>query len=120
GRETAPARPGISRAIQPGQSQSAVLHSIVCESAHRPEVETRAEAEEGDGGAREGGLGMAVARTTRGYQVRWYDMDGHFKKKTFKGITRDEAVRLEREILAARDRGERQPELRTAPLFGTF
>src|SRR2546426_5252781 len=63
---------------------------------------------------------MAVARTTRGYQVRWYDIEGRFKKKTFKGITRDEAVRLEREILAARDRGERQPDLRTAPLFETF
>src|SRR6059036_1632662 len=63
---------------------------------------------------------MAVARTTRGYQVRWYDIEGRFKKKTFKGITRDEAVRLEREILAARDRGERQPDVRTAPLFGIF
>ena len=63
---------------------------------------------------------MAVARTTRGYQVRWYDIEGRFKKKTFKGITRDEAVRLEREILAARDRGERRPDVRTAPLFGSF
>ncbi len=52
--------------------------------------------------------------------MRWYDVDGRFKKKTFKGVTRDEAIRLEREILAARDRGERQPDVRTAPLFGAF
>src|SRR2546426_4486967 len=63
---------------------------------------------------------MAVARTTRGYQVRWYDIEGRFKKKTYKGITRDEAVRLEREILAARDRGERQPDVRSAPSFDVF
>ena len=46
------------------------------------------------------------------------DDDG--KPKAYKGITRDEAVRLEREILATRDRGERQPDVRTAPLFGIF
>ncbi len=63
---------------------------------------------------------MALARTRSGYQVRWYDVEGRFKKKTFKGITRDEAVRLEREILAARDRGEPQPDVRRAPLFEEF
>jgi len=63
---------------------------------------------------------MAVTRTKTGYQIRWYDTDGRFRKKTYKGITRDEAVRREREILAARDRGERQPDIRMAPLFGTF
>jgi integrase len=63
---------------------------------------------------------MAIAKTKRGYQVRWYDAEGHLRKKTVKGITRDEAIRLEREILAARDRGERQPDVRRAPLFGAF
>jgi integrase len=52
--------------------------------------------------------------------VRWYDVEGRFRKKTFKGVTRDEALRLERELLAARDRGERQPDVRFAPLFGAF
>jgi integrase len=63
---------------------------------------------------------MAVVRTQRGYQVRWYDADGRFRKRTYKGVTRDEAVRLEREILAARDRGERQPDVKSAPVFGAF
>src|SRR5713101_9730273 len=63
---------------------------------------------------------MAVKRTKSGYQLWWYDAEGKFRKRTIKGIARDEAVRLEREILAARDRGERQPDLRTAPLFETF
>ena len=49
---------------------------------------------------------MAVIKTKTGYQLRWYDIDGRFRKKTYKGITRDEAIRLEREILATRDRGE--------------
>jgi integrase len=63
---------------------------------------------------------MAVIKTKTGYQLRWYDVDGRFREKTYRGITRDEAVRLEREILAARDRGERQPDVRNAPLFDTF
>jgi integrase len=63
---------------------------------------------------------MAIAKTASGYQLRWYDIDGDFRKKTYKGVTRDEAARLEREILAARDRGERQPDVRNAPLFGGF
>ena len=63
---------------------------------------------------------MAVHKTKTGYQLRWYDTDGRFRKKTYKGISRDEAVRLEREILAARDRGERQPDVRSAPSFDAF
>jgi len=47
---------------------------------------------------------MAVKRTKSGYQLWWYDAEGKFRKRTIKGIARDEAVRLEREILAARDR----------------
>jgi integrase len=63
---------------------------------------------------------MAVKKTKTGYQVQYYDADGRFRKRTFRGITRDEAVRLEREILAARDRGERQPDSRKAPTFASF
>jgi len=63
---------------------------------------------------------MAVKKTRTGYQVRWYDADGRFRKRTYKGVTRDEAVRLERDLLAARDRGERQPDHRAAPMFGAF
>src|SRR5574337_558416 len=63
---------------------------------------------------------MAVKRTRTGYQIWWYDADGHFRKRTFRGIGRDEAVRIEREILATRDRGERPPDERHAPPFSTF
>jgi integrase len=63
---------------------------------------------------------MAVRRTATGYQIQWYDADGRFRKRTVKGITREEAVRIERQTLAARDRGEPQPDLRNAPLFGAF
>jgi integrase len=63
---------------------------------------------------------MAVKRTRTGYQLWWYDTEGKFRKRTIKGISRDEAVRMEREILAARDRGERQPDERHAPLFASF
>lgn len=63
---------------------------------------------------------MAVKRTRTGYQLWWYDAEGKFRKRTIKGIARDDAVRLEREILAARDRGERQPDERHAPLFDVF
>jgi len=63
---------------------------------------------------------MAIKRTKSGYQLWWYDADGKFRKRTIKGIARDEAVRIEREILAARDRGEPPPDARRAPLFATF
>ncbi len=63
---------------------------------------------------------MAVKRTKSGYQLWWYDVEGKFRKRTIKGIARDEAVRMEREILAARDRGQRQPDERHAPLFAAF
>ena len=63
---------------------------------------------------------MAVRRTKTGYRVEWYDADGRFRKKTYRGVTRQEAVRIEREILAARDRGERLPDERNAPLFASF
>ena len=63
---------------------------------------------------------MAVKRTRTGYQLWWYDRDGRFRKRTFRGIGRDEAVRIERETLAARDRGERPPDERHAPSFAAF
>ncbi len=63
---------------------------------------------------------MSIRKTVRGYQVSTYDVDGRLRRKTFKGIDRKEAVRLEREILAERDRGERPPDERNAPTFATF
>ncbi len=63
---------------------------------------------------------MAVKRTRTGYQLWWYDADGHFRKRTVRGIGREEAVRLEREILAARDRGEPRVDELRAPSFGAF
>ncbi|NGZ98418.1 MAG: hypothetical protein CV089_20215 [Nitrospira sp. WS110] len=55
-----------------------------------------------------------------GYRFRWYDSDGRERKKTIKGISREEAGRLERDILAKRDRGEALPNLRHAPAFAVF
>jgi integrase len=63
---------------------------------------------------------MAIYKTRKGYTVRWYDADGRERQQTYKGITRDEATRLERELLAARDRGERPVDERHAPTFDAF
>ncbi len=63
---------------------------------------------------------MAVRKTRTGYQVQWYDAEGRFRKRTYKGITREEGVRCERELLTARDRGERPPDERHAPSFAAF
>jgi integrase len=63
---------------------------------------------------------MAVKKTKTGYQVWWYDADGRFRKRTFRGIERKEAVRRERELLAQRDRGDCLPDVRNAPLFDVF
>jgi integrase len=63
---------------------------------------------------------MAVYKTTKGYSIRWYDSDGRERQRTYKGITRNEADRLERELLAARDRGERPIDERQAPTFTAF
>ena len=41
-------------------------------------------------------------------------------KQTFRGVTRDEAVREERKLLAARDRGEPMVDRRLAPTFTAF
>lgn len=60
------------------------------------------------------------AKQIIGYRIRWYDADGRQRKKTVKGILREEAVRIERDILAKRDRGEKLPDLRHAPTFGAF
>jgi integrase len=60
------------------------------------------------------------AKQIIGYKIRWYDTDGRERKKTVKGICREEALKLEREILAKRDRGEKLPDLRHAPTLETF
>jgi integrase len=63
---------------------------------------------------------MAVHKTKTGYQVQWYDADNRFRKRTFRGITREDAVREERKLLAARDRGEPIVDRRLAPTFAVF
>jgi integrase len=63
---------------------------------------------------------MSLYKTTKGYTVRWYDVDGRDRQRTYKGVTRDEARTLERSLLAERDRGERSPDERHAPLFKPF
>jgi integrase len=60
------------------------------------------------------------AKQIIGYRIRWYDSDGRERKKTVKGISREEALRLERDILAKRDRGETLRDLRHAPTFAAF
>ena len=63
---------------------------------------------------------MAVKKTNLGYQIQWYDVDGRFRKRTVRGVTREEAVRIERDILSKRDRGEPQVNERNAPTFAVF
>lgn len=63
---------------------------------------------------------MAIQKVNTGYQIQWYDAEGIFRKRTYRGIDRREAERIEREILATRDRGERPPDERNAPMFSTF
>jgi len=63
---------------------------------------------------------MAVYKAKSGYQVRYYDGDGRSRKRTFKGITKDDAIKIERDLLARRDRGEDVPDRRRAPLFSAF
>lgn len=63
---------------------------------------------------------MAIKKTPKGYQIRWYDCDSRERKRTYKGVDRKEAERIEREILAERDRGEPQHDPRRAPTFGSF
>jgi integrase len=63
---------------------------------------------------------MSITRTKKGYTIRWYDVDGRERQRTYKGIDRPEAERLERKILAERDRGEQPPDERQAPTFGAL
>lgn len=63
---------------------------------------------------------MSVVKTATGYQLRWYDADGRFRKATVRGVDRREAERIEREKLAERDRGELPLDERNAPTFATF
>ncbi len=61
---------------------------------------------------------MAIKRTGDGkFQIQWYDSSGRFKKRTVKGIDKEQAKRIERELLAARDRGEGYVDPRRAPTF---
>src|SRR5262249_23657905 len=66
------------------------------------------------------GKGMAIHKTKTGYQIQWYDADGRFRKRTYRGVTRDQAVKLERDLLARRDRGEPEVDRRLAPTFRAF
>jgi integrase len=63
---------------------------------------------------------MSVHKTTKGYTIRYYDADGRERQLTYKGITRNEADQHERQLLAARDRGERPIDERHAPTFDAF
>jgi integrase len=63
---------------------------------------------------------MAIYKTRKGYTVRWYDADGRERQQTSKGITREEALKLEREKLAERDRGEAPVDRRQSPAFADF
>src|SRR3989442_965136 len=63
---------------------------------------------------------MSLTHTTKGYTIRWYDRDGRERQRTYKGVDRQEAERLERKILAERARGEAQPDERQAPTFGVL
>jgi integrase len=60
---------------------------------------------------------MALKKTSTGYQVQWYDASGHFRKRTIRGVDKESARRIERELLAARDRGEGYVDPRRAPTF---
>ena len=63
---------------------------------------------------------MAIKRTRSGYQIRWYNADGKEQKRTYKGISRDEAEQKEREILHKRDYGEGTLNPRQAPTLEQF
>jgi integrase len=63
---------------------------------------------------------LAIRKSKTGYQVQWYDADGRFRKRTFRGITREEATRIERDLLARRDRGEPEMDRRLVPTLGAF
>ncbi len=61
---------------------------------------------------------MAIKRTgEQQYQIQWYDFGGRFRKRTFKGITKEIAERLERQILRERDLGQDFHDPRRAPDF---
>jgi len=61
---------------------------------------------------------MALKRTGEGrFQIQWYDASGHFRKRTIRGVDKETARRIERDILAKRDRGEDAQDPRRAPAF---
>ena len=59
---------------------------------------------------------VAVKKTRTGFQIRWYDTDGRERKRTYKGITRLLAEKIERDVLAKRDCGEHMLDLRSQHL----
>jgi integrase len=63
---------------------------------------------------------MSIKKTSRGYQVSYYDADGRLRRTTYRGVDRKEAERLERVKLAERDRGDVPLDERAAPTFKTF
>jgi hypothetical protein len=63
---------------------------------------------------------MAIRKTKRGYQIRWYDASGEGRKRTYKGIFREQAEQIEREILHKRDYGEETLNPRQAPTFQEY
>lgn len=60
---------------------------------------------------------MAIKRMKRGYRISWYDAQGRERKRTYKGINRDQAEQKEREILHKRDYGEETLNPRKACTF---
>ena len=58
---------------------------------------------------------MAIYKTAGGYSIRFYGADGRERQRTFKGLTRDEALRKERQLLKERDEGELHLDERHAP-----
>lgn len=60
---------------------------------------------------------MAIKKTSTGYQVQWYDSSQKFRKRTYRGVTREMAERLERDILRERDLGGVILDPKHAPTF---
>ena len=51
---------------------------------------------------------MSISKTTKGYTLRWYDVGGRERQRTYKGVTRDEA-RTHRARHPGRARSRREP-----------
>ncbi len=60
---------------------------------------------------------MSIHKSPKAYTIRWYGPDGRERQKTYQGIDYQEAVKIERKLLAARDQGEAFVDPRRAPTF---